>query len=58
MKKPIAPDWERINEKTEYSPSLDLFWANNKVYDNLSASHNGIIGPGYALRKQIQKENS
>ena len=54
--KPYASDWVRLNEHTEYSPSLQLYWHKGRVYDQLSASHNGIIGTGAALARII-KEN-
>lgn len=54
--KPYASDWVRLNEHTEYSPSLQLYWHKCRVYDQLSASHNGIIGAGAALARII-KEN-
>ena len=54
--KPYASDWVRLNEHTEYSPSLQLYWHKCRVYDQLSASHNGIIGAGADLARII-KEN-
>ena len=54
--KPYASDWVRLNEHTEYSPSLQLYWHKCHVYDQLSASHNGIIGAGADLVRII-KEN-
>ena len=54
--KPYASDWVRLNEHTEYSPSLQLYWHKGRVYDQLSASHNGIIGAGADLARII-KEN-
>lgn len=56
MNKPIANDWERINERTEYSEFLNVFWANGKVYDNRSAVHNGIVGPGAQLKQILKQE--
>ena len=55
-KKPYATDWVRLNEHTEYSPHLQLYWHKGRVYDQLSASHNGIIGTGADLARII-KEN-
>ena len=47
--KPYASDWVHLNEHTEYSTSLQLYWHKGRVYDQLSASHNGIIGAGAAF---------
>ena len=57
MKKPISDDWIFINSDTEYSKSKQLYYYNGKVYDELSASHNGIIGNGYNLKKIIEDTN-
>ena len=54
--KPYSDDWENIRPDLQYSKHLDLYWYKGKVYDQLSASHNGIIGLGYVL-KQVIKES-
>ena len=40
----------------EYSPHLKLYWCKGRVYDELSAMHNGIIGPGAQLRRIIAED--
>lgn len=55
-RKPSAGDWVRLDEDTEYSKYLNLYWHKQRAYDELSAKHNGIIGTGRLL-KQIIKEN-
>lgn len=57
MKRPSATDWERRGDSVFYSAKLNLWYANGKVYDELSARHNGIIGCGALLKKIIQDEN-
>ena len=57
MKKPYANDWEKIRDDLEYSPSLKLYWYKGRVYDQLSASHNGIVGAGHQLREIIRRES-
>jgi len=54
--KPYADDWEQIRPDLQYSKSKDLYWHNGKVYDQLSASHNGIIGAGFQLKEVIKHE--
>lgn len=47
----------------EISPGLyycgykKLYWKNGKVYDELSASHNGLIGLGAQLKEIIKNED-
>ena len=55
--KPYASDWVRLDEHTEYSTSLQLYWHKGLVYDQLSASHNGIIGAGADLARIIKETN-
>lgn len=56
-----AQDWEFYSEEVEYSPSTDLYWHNDSIYDKLSALHNGIIGLGAVLKAkatQLRDENN
>lgn len=39
-----------------FCESRNLYWKDGRVYDELSASHNGLIGLGSQF-KQILKEN-
>ena len=55
--KPYADDWQTLDTDLEYSPSLQLYWHKGKVYDQLSASHNGIIGAGADLARIIKEYN-
>lgn len=50
-----AQDWEFHSEGVEYSPEKDLYWANNRIYCPLSASHNGIIGVGRELKDLLKQ---
>jgi phosphoglycerate dehydrogenase-like enzyme len=54
MSRSYANDWKIYSEGFEYSVSLDLYYYQGKVYDELSAKHNGIIGLGSIL-KEIAK---
>jgi hypothetical protein len=38
-----------------YCKSKKLWWKNGTVYDETSASHNGITGPGSQLKKLIAR---
>jgi hypothetical protein len=51
--RPYADDWRRINPDTEYSPSQQLWYHNNRTYDRRSAEHNGIIGLGAELKRLL-----
>lgn len=53
FKRPYATDWVKINDNVEYSKELNLYWHNKRVYDELSATHNGLIGLGAQLKKAI-----
>jgi hypothetical protein len=55
--KPYATDWVTLHPGVEYSIQLNLYWSNNRVYDELSASHNGIIGPGHRAKEIIKCHN-
>ena len=57
-RKPITNDWKTVSEGVEYSESLKLYWANGNVYDELSASHNGIIGCGLRFREIMKEEQN
>lgn len=57
-KKPYADDWIFVNNETEYSKNLKLYWYNNKIYNELSAQHNGIIDLGYKLKKQLRSNHN
>ena len=39
-----------------FCEKLDLWWKDGKVYDRLSAAHNGLIGVGATLRKIIKAQ--
>ena len=56
-KKPFATDWEIICEDLEYTPTQKLYWHNNRVYCEVSARHNGLIGLGARLKKIIKDTN-
>ena len=56
MKKPYASDWKKINEDTEYSEELDRYWRKGRLYDELSASHNGIIGVGKIFKELLKDQ--
>ena len=58
MKKPYADDWVKVRDDLEYSPRLQLYWHKGRVYDQLSASHNGIIGAGHQLKEVIRHDHS
>lgn len=53
MNRPYASDWIIIGDGLQYSKERDLYWYKGRVYDELSARHNGIIGLGAALRLSI-----
>ena len=53
--KPYAKDWKHIRPDLEFSVSKQLYWYKGRVYDQLSASHNGIVGVGHQLRELIKK---
>jgi len=55
-RKPYADDWQSLGDGVEYSPHLKLYWCKGRVYDELSAMHNGIIGPGAQLRRIIAED--
>jgi len=56
--KPYSDDWKEVRNHpgVEYSEHLDLFYTNGRIYDALSAAHNGIIGIGRILRDIIKGE--
>lgn len=55
----FAPDWETLpDSEVQYSKSLDLYYLNGRHYDELSASHNGIIGTGAQLRNILREKNN
>jgi len=65
-RKPYADDWEVIDPELKdkgavhalwYSASLDRWWRNGTIYDEGSASHNGLIGAGYRFRNMLETEN-
>ena len=62
--RPYATDWEVINPTFKnkgsiaalsYSPSLNKWYYKECVYDELSARHNGLIGPGAQFRQLLQQ---
>jgi len=54
MAKPYADDWKVVSKGVEKSKSLGLYFKDGKVYDERSASHNGIIGLGVTLREIVE----
>jgi len=54
--KPYADDWEYIAHGLEFSPSKNLYFFEDKTYDELSAQHNGIIGHGAQLKTLIKDQ--
>lgn len=58
MKKPYASDWTVINYAgVQYSETLQRYWYKDRVYDERSAAHNGLIGMGAQLKQAIQENN-
>ena len=55
MKKPYATDWEDQGRGIQYSPSLNLWYRDGMVYNQQSAEHNGITGPGKQLADMLGK---
>lgn len=54
-KRPYAQDWQTINDKgVEYSASIGRYWFNGALYDERSASHNGLVGIGSRLASMIR----
>ena len=53
--KPLARDWIALNENTQYSESLKLYFNNGNVYDELSANHNGLIGYGANFSQLLKR---
>ena len=53
--RPYARDWTRINNDLEFSSTLQLYYYKGRVYDQLSASHNGIVGAGAQLKDLIKR---
>jgi hypothetical protein len=51
--KPYAPDWKELHPGVQYSEECDLYYANKRVYCELSARHNGIIGTGHKLKEML-----
>jgi hypothetical protein len=45
----------RINRR-DYSEQLKLYWKDDRVYDQLSAAHNGLIGSGSRLKEIIRSK--
>jgi len=58
MKKPYTTDWIETSPLVEYSKQCGLYWHAGVAYDELSAIHNGIIGPGAQLKEIIKCNNS
>ena len=50
-------DSEEISQGLWYCKKLHLWWKADIVYDELSASHNGLIGLGATLWQEIQNSN-
>ena len=46
-----------VGEGLWFCEKRDLWWKDGKVYDRLSAGHNGLIGAGAILRKVIKVHN-
>lgn len=57
QKKPYADDWQTLDTDLEYSDSRKLYYYKGRVYDELSARHNGIVGHGARLRKIISADS-
>ena len=53
--KPFARDWIAVNNTTEYSASLELYFNDHKIYDELSANHNGLIGYGVIFSQLLNR---
>lgn len=47
---------EELSEGLYYCAKHNLWWKAGVVYDELSASHNGIIGMGAQLKRTIRNE--
>lgn len=58
MMKPYADDWVEISPTVEYSAHHNVYWHAGRVYCELSARHNGIIGPGAKLKEIINEQRS
>lgn len=56
--KPYARDWKFHSPDVEYSEDLGLFYHNFRVYCELSAHHNGIIGEGAKLKELIKDDQN
>ncbi len=56
--KPYASDWQCLSDDLEFSASKQLYWCKGRVYDELSAQHNGIIGHGALLRSRVAIVNA
>jgi hypothetical protein len=56
-RRPYASDWKEVRWDLEYSAELNRYWHNGRLYDELSASHNGLTGLGRQL-KDIIKERT
>ncbi len=48
---------EHLGGGLYHCPSLSLWWKNGVTYDELSASHNGIIGMGAQIKQMIRSHN-
>lgn len=46
---------EELSEGLWYCKQKHLWWKNGVVYDELSASHNGLIGLGAQLKETIKR---
>jgi hypothetical protein len=57
-RRPLQDDWVQVHSDLQFSAKSQLYWvpSTRKVYDTLSANHNGIIGVGALLRNIIKKE--
>lgn len=56
--KPYATDWVTIHPGVEYSAFHNVYYHKGRVYCELSARHNGIIGIGHKLKEVIKCNNS
>ena len=45
-----------ISKGLWYCEKKHLWWKNGKVYDELSAHHNGLIGAGALLKELIRRD--
>ena len=50
-------DYEDLGNGLYHCPKLSLWWKAGTTYDELSASHNGLIGTGAYLKNIISGIN-